>query len=326
MQESHVCSADFQTDMALNEADKKWLRETFQPVRKSRIANLIKEWGSPAVAVVILIFALTEWGTYIEFRTHTNDRLGIIETKLTTSELRNQASLPQPAFEKALPDIRSAVAAARKDQISVPPSVIEGLNSKLLASNSSSPDFWPTVSEFVSYRSALSYHAAAPGTATPSSQHTWLSSFAKFPDCTDSLPKPMTIKEVLSPNTATNNRGLYENCRLVLDSAEQAQALNAILKGNTPLLTFMHCVIEYHGGEISLILAWDKEPFTWTLVGRGPQDPSKVLHMTLSAPAIQFENCLFVFEFQNPPPPNGQRLSTTLLAENATSVSLPVSP
>jgi hypothetical protein len=103
------------------------------------------------------------------------------------------------------------------------------------------------------------------------------------------------------------------------------KTLNAILKANTPLLTFKNCLIEYHGGEINLILAWDQEPFTLTLVGKGP-DPSKIVHTRLSGPAIQFENCLFSFTFQNPPPPNGQRLSTTLLAENATSVALPVSP
>jgi hypothetical protein len=328
MQESQVCSAEFQTDMALNEADKKWLSEKFQPAHKSRIANLIKEWGSPAVAVVILIFAWTEWGTYVEFRTRTNDRLGTIETKLTTSELRNQVSLPQPAFEKALPDIRSTIAAARKDRISVPPPVIEGLRSKLLASSSAAPDFWPTLSELVSYRSALSYHAAVatqPATRPATPIGVYAFHLERVPDCTDSLPKPMTVKEVLSPTEATQNRGVYENCRFVLDSVTQGQKLNDILKGSTPLITFKNCLIEYHGGEINLILAWDKEPFTLTLVGRGPGDPSKIIHTTLSGPAIQFENCLFSFMFQNSPPPNGQRLSTTLLAENATSVSLPVS-
>src|SRR5260370_3283661 len=230
-------------------------------------------------------------------------------------------SLPQSAFDKTLPDIRSTVAAARKDRINVQPAVIEALRSKLLASNSSAPDFWPSLSEFVSYRSALSYHPAAA--AAP--QVRVYAIARPLPDCTDSLPEQGTIKEVLSPHEATLNRGLYENCRFVLDSPKQDQTLNAILKGNTPLITFKNCLIEYHGGEISLIFAWDKEPFTLTFVGNGPED-RKIMHTTLSGPAIQFENCLFVFEFQDPPPLNGQHLVTTLLAENTTSVSLPVSP
>lgn len=97
-----------------------------------------------------------------------NGHLGELDSlnaKVTKVELQNQASLPQPAFDKALPEIRSAVAAARKDRISVPPAVIEGLKIKLLAANSEAPDFWPTLSEFVSYRSALSYHGAAASTS-----------------------------------------------------------------------------------------------------------------------------------------------------------------
>jgi hypothetical protein len=312
-------------DMPLNETDKAWVRENIKAAHERRgwgkLTGAIKDWSGAGAAIAILILAVTQWTAYIEFRTQTTDRLGMIEKKLTTSELQSQASLPQSAFEKALPEVRSTVATARKDGISVPPAVIEGLRSKLLASNSATPDFWPTLSEFVSYRSALSYHAtAAP---TPMIR---VFSLSTQPNCTDSLPKPMTIKEVVSPNEAINNRGLYENCRFELDSATQGQTLNAILRGKTPFITFKNCLIVYYGGEISLILAWDKEPFTMTIVGRGPEDPSKIIHTTLSGPAIQFENCLFNLTFQNSPPPNGQRLSTTLLAQNPTSVSLPVSP
>jgi hypothetical protein len=82
-------------------------------------------------------------------------------------------------------------------------------------------------------------------------------------------------------------------------------------------------LIEYHGGEISLVLARDKEPFTMTLIGRGPEDPTKIIQTTFSGPAIQFENCLFNFSFQTSPPTHGQRLSTSLLAQNASSVSPP---
>jgi hypothetical protein len=310
--------------MPLNETDKAWIREQVKEARKrhgwGKLTGAIKDWSGAGAAIAILIFAVTQWSAYIEFRTHTNDRLDGIEKRLTTSELQSLAAKPQSAFDSNLSDLRSTIATARKDRIRVPPAVIEGLRSKLLASNSGAPDFWPTLSEFVSYRSSLSYQAAAAPSAPIGMYY-----LARLPDCTNSLPKPMTIKEVLSPSEATQNRGLYENCRFVLDSSAQDQVLNAILKTNTPLLTFKNCVIEYHGGEISLILAWDKEPFTLTLVGRGPEDPTKIIHTTLSGPAIQFENCLFVFDFQNSPPPNGQRLSTTLLAENATSLSLPVS-
>jgi len=127
-------------------------------------------------------------------------------------------------------------------------------------------------------------------------------------------------------STTDLSKGVYENCRFVLDSETQDEKLNTILRTNTPVIVFLHCLIEYHGGPISLILAWDKEPFMATLRPISPQDktPAKNIPLTMTGPAIDFQNCLFSFSFQNPPPPNGQRLATTLLAENADSVSLPI--
>src|SRR5258706_928158 len=173
-------------------------------VVEERLNNHIKFAWSIIAAIVVAL-------GYIGVQLYSiNGRLGELSglnAKVTKVELQSQAALPQSAFDKALPDIRSTIAAARKDRVSLPPAVIEGLRSKLLASNSTAPDFWPTLSEFVSYRSALSYNAAA----TPASP-IGVYFFATLPDCTDSLPKPMTIKEVLSPNEATPGPGLYENC------------------------------------------------------------------------------------------------------------------
>jgi hypothetical protein len=318
MQESQVCYPE--TDMPLNETDKAWIREQIQEARKrhgwGKLTGAIKDWSGAGAAIAILIFAATQWTAYVEFRTQTNDRLGTIEKKLTTSELQSQASLPQPAFEKALPEVRSTIAAALKDRISVPPALIEGLKSKLLASNSAAPDFWPTLSEFVSYRSALSYHAAA----APAPLR-WVYSFANVPDCVDSPPKPMRIV-----STSDLSKGVYENCRFVLDSAEQDQKLNAILSGNTPAIVFQNCLIEYHGGDINLILAWNKAPFTFIVPPNNPEDklPPHVYHLNMTGPAIDFQNCLFNFSFQNTPSSNGQLLSTALLAQDAASASLPV--
>lgn len=129
-------------------------------------------------------------------------------------------------------------------------------------------------------------------------------------------------------STSELSKGVYKNCRFVLDSETQDQKLNAILKGETPVIVFQDCLIEYHGGEINLILAWNKQPFTFVVPPNSPEDksPPHVYHLNMTGPAIDFQNCLFTLSFQNTPPPNGRLLSTTLLAENATSVSLPISP
>lgn len=70
----------------------------------------------------------------------------------------------------------------------------------------------------------------------------------------------------------------------------------------------------------------DKEPFSFTVPPNSPEDksPPHVYNLNMTGPAIDFQNCLFNFSFQNTPPPNGQLLSTTLLASNTESVSLPI--
>jgi hypothetical protein len=288
-------------------------------VIEERLNNHIKFfWGIIAFFGAAL---LTIGGILI----HMNGQLGRLDSldsigqKLTKLELNSQASLPQSAFDKALPEIKSTVATARKDRISVPPAVIEGLRDKLLASNSNAPDFWPTIAEFISYRSLIQ----SPPPRRPLGQAYYA---AIVPTCTDSFPAPMKVTAVLSPHEIAQSRGIYENCLFVLDSPDQDQRINTILNTRTPYLTFKNCLIEYRGGEINLILAWDKMPFTITLVPPTPEDktPPEVHQTTLSGPAIEFENCMFDFSLQGPPPEKGQQISTTLLAQNMSSVMLPV--
>jgi hypothetical protein len=284
-------------------------------VIEERLNNHIKfAWCVIAAIVAAMCFLAVE---LYRINGHLGELDGLKE-KVTTVGLQSQASLPQPEFDKELPNIQSAIAAARKDHISVPPPVIDKLRSKLLASNAEAPDFWPTLSELVSYRSSISYHASAASASTPSIGRL---SFKTVPNCVDSPPEPMRIV-----STTGFSKGVYENCRFVLDSAAQGQKLNAILRTSTPVIVFQHCLIEYNGGEITLILAWNNAPFTFVVPPQGPENktPPHFYNLKMTGPAIDFQNCLFILTFQNPPPPNGQRLATALLAENADSVSLPI--
>jgi len=308
-------------DMALNEADKAWIRQEIQAAHKrhglGKLTGFLKDWGGFGAAIAILIFVLMQWTGYIEFRTRTDDRLTGIEKNLARLELQNQASLSQSEFETTLPELRPVVAYARKQNVKVPPKVIEDLRAKLLGTSSGAPEFWPTVSEFINYRSMV---------IAASSEQVKRLLTERIPLCTDSTPKPMSIKEVLGPHEANYNPGLYENCRFTLDSSAQDQRINEILTGTTPFLKFRNCLIEYHGGEVNLILAWDKVPVTLIAVPPNSEDKSHpvTVHTNLTGPAIEFDNCLFDFSFQTAPPPKGQQLSTTLLAQNLASVTLPV--
>jgi hypothetical protein len=244
---------------------------------------------------------------------HINERLGELaglNAKVTKVELQSQASLPQSVFDKTLPDLRTAVATARKDNVRISPRVIQDLNARLLRTASDAPDFWPTLSEFINYRSLV---ASVP----PEKVNKLLS--GKIADCTDLPPKPMTVL-----STTEMSKGSYEDCRFVIDSEEQDEKLNAILKTHTAIIVFRNCLIEYHGGDINLILAWNKEPLNVMLTPpRGSHEAPIPMHFSLTGPAIEFQNCLFNFTFKNAPSSNGQLLSTALLGQDAASASLP---
>jgi hypothetical protein len=303
--------------MALSNADKEWIRreirEAIHGVGWRKLGILIRTWSLPGVAGAFLLFLWLQWGVYVEFRTHTSDRLDVIEKNLTQLELQDHASLPQSLFEMTLPDLRTIVSAARKENVKASPKVIEDLQSKLLGTSPGVPDFWPTVSEFITYRSTI---------ASTSPEQTRKLLTEALPNCTDSLPKSMKIKQVLDPNNAVLDRGVYEHCRVTLDSAHDNEIINTILNSRTPLITFRDCLIVYRGGQIKLILAWDKMPVSLHIGHPGDND-KRIFHVTLSTSAITFENCLFDFSVQTLPPSEGQKVSVFLLAQNSATVNLP---
>ncbi len=100
--ESQVCYSEIENDMPLNETDKTWIRQEIQNALKrqgrGKVIGFIKDWSGIGGCVAILIFILLQWTAYVEFRTQTNDRLGVIEKGLTTLQLQSQISLPQAAF------------------------------------------------------------------------------------------------------------------------------------------------------------------------------------------------------------------------------------
>jgi hypothetical protein len=296
-------------DMALTKADrdsiKNDLREEIHGTGWRKLGILIRTWSLPSVAVAFILFLWSQWGTYVEFRTHTGDRLDGVEKSLARLELRNQASLSQSTFEKALADLKTVITTARKKDVRVSPLIVEDLQAKLVAANHSAPDYWPTAAEFITYRSHL-------GTGSAPSQ---------LANCTDSLP---TISKVLesTPSTLEVTPGVYENCRVTLDSAEDDKRINEILSERSPTLTFRHCVVVYRGGSVNLILSWSNRPIKIT-EGAHPAARPPTFGTVSTPNTIKFEDCLFDFSIQATPPPEGQRATETLLAQNGNTVIFP---
>jgi len=160
--------------MALNDQDRAWIRETIQNAHKAHglgvLMRFIKEWSGTGAAIAVILFALTQWTTYVEFRTTTNNRLDAIEKEgpkiegrlsniegqLIRLNLENYASLAPDKFKSTLPDLSSSLKDAKKQGVSVSTGVLDDLQQKLIAAPEDSSGYWPAVAELVSYRSKAS--------------------------------------------------------------------------------------------------------------------------------------------------------------------------
>ena len=96
---------DSEDDMPLNETDKAWIRQEIQSAHKRRgfgkFTGFIKDWGGTSAAGAIVILAFTQWGAYVEFRTHTGDRLDTIERTIHDQQRAWVTSHLQSAEEEA---------------------------------------------------------------------------------------------------------------------------------------------------------------------------------------------------------------------------------
>ena len=234
------------------------------------------------------------------------DTLKPLIEDLIRREMDKAASLPQSEYRAKLPVIKHVLSAARQQAVTVNPKLVRQVEQKLISVQPRVPEFWPTSANLVSYRSF--------NTASKEVQQL---STAGLRNCTDSPPEPMRITKVVDPHTINFSRGLYENCRVILDSAQDDERINNFLSTQTPLITFKHCLVVYRGGPVNLIIAWNARPTTLHVEGQ-PDLP-----LSLSANALVFEECLFDFSFQGVPPPFGQQLTETLLAQNSPTLKLP---
>jgi hypothetical protein len=237
--------------------------------------------------------------------TAVNTRLDTLERdvreiggRLAARDLREHATLAKQEFQKSLPEVKSALTAASHERVRVSADIIADLQQKLLQTKTDNPVFWSTAGIFISYRSF---------NLSPQ-QVTLLDS--QISNCTDSDPTPMRIGDV-SPDKSTFTlvNSYYDNCRLTLDSAHDGDRINKILTTQSTVIEFRRCLIDYHGGQVNLIMEWKDYPATIQVIGK----PESVLPVKFSGKALWFDSCLFEFSIEAPPPPIGQKLTQTLL-------------
>jgi hypothetical protein len=224
------------------------------------------------------------------------------------------AKLSPSALQARLPAIQHLAAVAQNQEVKVDTTALNVLGHKLSTVDTKAAAFWPTAAQFVSYRSQInvvdSQSLSRPNMA----------------NCTDNPPTPMeyrmTAEEEYSTKEETNRVGLdssrfipaiYENCRFVLDSPEEAEGFP--LLGNSFDLEFKNCQIIYNGGPIAIVTPNPRVSF---FNGKGPTRGDV---FAIKGQKLRFENCLFLFTIKAVPPQEGQQMTHELLAQSGPTFS-----
>lgn len=242
---SFICNENADL-MPLNETDKSWIREAIRDAHKlhgrGKLTGFIKDWGATGAVVAVILFCLVQWNSYTEFRIHTGDRLNTIEAGLkeikgglAQQSLAIHASLSLAEFSAALPDLKSSIATSRRQEIKAPPRIVNDLAEKLSKTDKSAPDFWPTASELINYRSFLS----AP--------QQYIKITFQMRDCDVHPARDMTIRSPQKDGSVEIDKLrdaitiLQESCFLDLDEHNEIEDY-----------VCHHCVVKYSGGPLTL--------------------------------------------------------------------------
>jgi hypothetical protein len=278
--------------MKLRDDDKVWLKneisgqievaiddlkDSLNPRGARRIANFLREWGLVTGAVgipltllglliTVSIFAFNGISKNVAFQTHTEDRLTLIEgdlreikAQLTKQSLETHAALPLADFKATLPDLGSSVAAARKQNLKIPPKVMDDLSKKLAASTDvDTRTFWPVAAAVITYRSSLLVGD--------------IQNVELFPPCNgvadlDNSPNASAQAvgpdgKPIGPKTKIERIGV-QDCYIELDGKRASR------------WDCKHCVVKYSGGPISLRdVHFENCLFVFNFPSQQPPDPS----------------------------------------------------
>lgn len=153
---------------------------TFKPSGWRKALSLLREWGVLTVIATIIVALLTLAATAFyqavarveketRFQTKTEDRLGSIEAQLLElrasgspkSVLKQINELDQQTFSKALPALRKVTEQPSAEVDATQPT-LQDIAEKLRRTDEASPDYWPTVLQFLEFASALISPNAPP--------------------------------------------------------------------------------------------------------------------------------------------------------------------
>lgn len=162
-----------QEDMPLNDTDKGWIKNAIADALTGHFKGwkeTIRIWSLPSVSVAILLFLFTQWEKYVEFRTHSLDRLDSIEKNIKDIDsglltLRISQVSSTPNEKKSQIDAGKILANARKSAIPIPLIDVEDAGKNFVGASKENQDAWSVALDFVSYRTGLNVNLLQVGTA-----------------------------------------------------------------------------------------------------------------------------------------------------------------
>lgn len=208
--------------------------------------------------------------------------------------------------------MRHLVAVAQNQQITVDTKVVGRLADNLNSVKIDAPEFWPAVGELISYRSFNFNQSILDLLAKP------------LPDCLDTDPGQMIITGVQSPTQMTVSKPVYKDCRLTLDSPEDDERLNKVIKEKYGFIVFSHCLVVYRGGQINLFLKWTGQHIRVGIFPKPNSEATTVIDMAYNGDSLNFDQCLFDFRLRGTPSESGQRMAQGLLAQNTSIIAIPL--
>jgi hypothetical protein len=220
----------------------------------------------------------------------------VTEPEVIAAQLQAIASQPEPVFQSNLVLFERTVRAATSKKVKSDPNLLNTLAQKLAQADSTQPNYWAALVEFLNYRNQ---------SLPPDLLAKLENSRDSTPRCTDKRPSPPVIIGKPSPNTVQVHAAFYENCRVALDNPEDQARINFLLETLTGLLEFRNSLIEYHGGSIQIDLHQDAD------------NPSRGITTLI------FTNCLFDFSLHGNPPADAQEVLKILLLNQNGNLVVP---
>jgi hypothetical protein len=197
---------------------------------------------------------------------------------------------PLSDFKATLPTLKSTITSAIQERLTVSSKVVDDLSRKLATVDSTTPDYWPTAFELITYRSQI---------AT-----SWDQQVNTLPSCNEQMHRFKATWD--APADQNGRRALthgpveLHDCQITLDSPEAMQNISVDL--SIASVIFRHCVVFYHGGPIVLFP-----------VKVATETPAKLVG------SLRFEDCLFIFSLPQPPSSQGQQFAQHLLLASSLS-------